>query len=221
MFVPVEIPAILSPEEVHHTCSVLREATWENGANTAGPVAASVKHNLQARDERANIVELRHRVVGLVQAHPLFAAVVRPQTLGVMFSLYKEQAEYGRHVDAAQMSGVRRDVSFTIWLSEPDAYDGGELEIESPFGETRYKLVAGSAIVYPATALHSVTRVTRGARLVIVGWARSFVRDPAQRELLLELDLVKNRLFEQHGKIIEVDLLSKCSANLMRMWMED
>jgi PKHD-type hydroxylase len=116
---------------------------------------------------------------------------------------------------------MRSDVSFTLFLSDAASYDGGELIIESAGGEEAFRLDAGSLIAYPATSLHRVGTVTRGARLAAVGWARSFVRDPAQRELLFDLDTARRQMFAQHGKSADYDLVSKSLANLLRMWMED
>jgi PKHD-type hydroxylase len=112
-------------------------------------------------------------------------------------------------------------VSFTLFLSDPDTYEGGALVIETSGGEDDIKLPAGSLVGYPSTTLHRVAEVTKGARLAAVGWARSFIRDPAQRELLFDLDTARTRLFEKGGKTAEFDLISKASANLLRMWAED
>src|SRR5215468_4853765 len=113
------------------------------------------------------------------------------------------------------------DVAFTLFLCDPASYDGGELTIESAAGEETFKLDAGALIAYPATSLHRVADVTRGARLAAVGWARSFIRDPARRELLFDLDTARRQLFARAGKSAEFDLISKSFANLMRMWVED
>jgi PKHD-type hydroxylase len=128
---------------------------------------------------------------------------------------------YGRHVDDALMDGMRTDVAFTLFLSDPNSYDGGELTIESAAGEEAFKLDAGALVAYSATSLHRVADVTRGARLAAVGWARSFVRDPARRELLFDLDSARRQLFAREGKSAEFDLISKSFANLLRMWAED
>jgi PKHD-type hydroxylase len=138
-----------------------------------------------------------------------------------MFSRYEGGMHYGSHVDDALMQGMRTDVSFTLFLSEPESYDGGELVIESASGEDAVKLDAGSLLAYPSTTLHHVAAVTRGVRLAAVGWARSFIRDGAQRELLFDLDTARRRLFAREGKSAEYDLVSKSLANLMRMWVED
>jgi PKHD-type hydroxylase len=129
--------------------------------------------------------------------------------------------EYGSHVDDAIMQGMRTDVSFTLFLSDPDSYDGGALIIQTPAGEDAVKLPAGSLVAYPSTTLHRVEPLSRGTRLAAVGWARSYVRDAAQRELLFELNTVRQSLFKQSGKTPDFDLLSKTSTNLLRMWAED
>jgi PKHD-type hydroxylase len=128
---------------------------------------------------------------------------------------------YGSHVDDALMAGMRADVAFTLFLSEPDSYDGGELAIESPAGDDIVKLASGSLVAYPATTLHRVADVRGGVRLAAVGWARSFIRDPAQRELLFDLDTARREMFAKNGKSAEFDLVSKSLTNLIRMWAED
>jgi PKHD-type hydroxylase len=138
-----------------------------------------------------------------------------------MFSAYEPGMRYGSHVDDALMQGMRTDVSFTLFLSEPASYDGGELVIESASGEDAVKLEAGGLVAYPSTALHHVTEVTRGVRLAAVGWARSYVRDGARRELLFDLDTARRQMFARHGKSADYDLVSKSLANLLRMWVED
>lgn len=216
---PILIDNVLTNKEVEFIRTTLTAIKWERGASTAGPVAASVKHNWQA--EGHDSMTLRGQVQHTIMRNEMFRALVRPQIIGLVFSRYDEGCEYGTHIDAAEMSGVRRDVSFTISLSAHHEYEGGWLEIDRGLTEDKYRIGLGSMLVYPATSLHRVTPITRGSRFVIVGWARSLVRDPYKRELLFDLDLAKSKLFADHGKTAEIDLISKCSANLMRMWMED
>lgn len=128
--------------------------------------------------------------------------------------------DYGRHTDNALMGQYRSDVSFTVFLSNPDEYDGGELIIESADDERAYKLAGGCTLVYPSSTLHRVEPVKRGTRLVVVGWVQSWVRDPAKRELLFDLDTVRRSLYAQSGKTNEFDLLCKSLANLTRQWCE-
>ena len=147
---------------------------------------------------------------------------MRPKALTpLLFSRYETGMHYGSHVDDALMGGMRTDVSFTLFLSDPKSYDGGELTIESASGEETFKLDAGALVAYSATSLHRVADVTRGARLAAVGWARSLVRDPARRELLFDLDSARRQMFAREGKSAEFDLVSKSVANLLRMWVED
>jgi PKHD-type hydroxylase len=138
-----------------------------------------------------------------------------------MISRYKPGKKYGTHVDDALMRGMRTDVSFTLFLAEPETYEGGALVIETAAGEHEFKLTAGSMIVYPSNSLHRVAPVESGERLAAVGWARSFVRSPERREILFDLETARREVFELQGKSSTFDQLSKCSANLLRMWADD
>lgn len=220
MNVPVEIANIYTPAEAEALRRYADDYNrWIDGRTTAGPIAAGVKSNLQL-DEYATR-ELRANVVGRLMTHELFHAITRPKHIGIMFSKYLQDDGYGLHVDDSLIGEHRRDISFTISLSDPSMFAGGDLVIESPFGETCHRPAAGTAVVYPATTLHRVEPIISGERVVIVGWVRSYIRDAAQRELLFELDLVKAKMYANYGRSTEVDLLSKCSANLKRMWLED
>jgi len=183
-------------------------------ANAAG-LAGQRLSGLELERVRA-FIEMR------LAEHAVFALAIRPKTiLGPLFSRYEPGHAYGAHVDDALMGGVRADVSFTLFLSAPDSYDGGELIIDSAAGEDAFKLAPGSILTYPSTTLHRVAPVTRGHRMAAVGWVRSYIRDPAHRELLFELETARRRLFEREGKTADGDLLAKCAANLLRMWCED
>ena len=116
---------------------------------------------------------------------------------------------------------MRTDLSVTVFLSDPEDYDGGELVIESAAGEQDVKLAAGDAVVYPTTFLHRVAPVTKGERLAAVTWVRSLVRDAAKREMLFDLETARHALFERLGKTPELDLLAKTQSNLLRRWAED
>lgn len=220
------IDDVLTQKEVDWVRAMLETVGWVRGSETAGPIAAGVKNNWQAKIEDTNA--LRSQLLKKLGDNAEFQAIVRPQVVGLMFSRYDQGNAYGPHVDAAVMQGVRRDVSFTLELSEDEMsgdnqneYDGGALIIENGSRDENLKLRRGSMVVYPATSLHHVTPITRGSRFVVVGWARSYIRDADKRELLYELDLAKSSIFAKDGKTPEVDLISRASANLMRMWMED
>ena len=217
----LSIADVLSAADVEEVRAGLATATFVDGKATAGWSARLVKSNLQA-SRGPEVERVRALVDTRLREHAVFALAVRPKTiLGPMFSRYEPGHAYGTHVDDALMGGVRTDVSFTLFLADPDSYDGGELVIDTASGEEAFKLPAGSAVAYPSSSLHRVTPVTRGARLAAVGWVRSFVRDPAQRELLFDLETARRRLFDRHGKSAESDLLAKCTANLVRMWCDD
>jgi PKHD-type hydroxylase len=215
------IADVLSAAEVAEVRAALASATFVDGKATAGWSAQLVKANLQAAGG-PELEGTRSLVQARLIENAVFALATRPKTvLGPLFSRYEPGHAYGAHVDDALMGGVRTDVAFTLFLSPPDSYDGGELVIDGPAGEDSFKLGAGSAIAYPSTTLHRVAPVTRGQRLAAVGWVRSYIRDAAQRELLFELETARRRLFEREGKTADADLLAKCAANLLRMWCED
>lgn len=214
------IADVLSAEDAAEIRAALAHAPFEDGARTAGWNARLVKDNEQARDS-ATLRLLRERVEGAIGKNELFGLAVRPKALTpLVFSRYGGGQAYGSHVDNPLMGGIRTDVSFTLFLAEPEAYDGGELVIESPSGEDAVKLPAGHMVVYPSTALHRVEPVTRGERVAAVGWAQSHIRDAAQRELLFDLETARRRLFDRLGKTEDLDLLAKSAANLVRMWAE-
>ena len=216
----IPIGAVLSPDDIQHARALLALAPFEDGRATAGWSARLVKHNLQAKPD--SLTALRAFIAERIVSHEIFALAVRPKALTpLIFSRYGAGHAYGAHVDDALIGGLRTDVSFTLFLAAPESYDGGELVIETPSGEDAFKLAAGSLIAYPSTSLHRVEPVRSGERWAAVGWARSLLRDPAQRELLFDLDRARMGLFAREGKSAEFDLLAKCSANLLRRWIED
>ena len=217
----IVIRNVLCADEVALVCETLARATFEDGRETAGFAARLVKNNRQATNDRT-VETVRKLVEERILGNDLFEMAVRPKALvSVLFSRYDAGMQYGSHVDDALMAGMRTDVSFTLFLSDPESYDGGELVIESAAGEDAVKLAAGSLLAYPSTTLHHVSPVTRGERLAAAGWARSFVRDPAQREMLFDLDTARRQMFAKDGKTAQYDLVSKSLANLLRMWVED
>ncbi|MGB3719551.1 MAG: Fe2+-dependent dioxygenase [Proteobacteria bacterium] len=217
----LSIGDVLNAAEVANAVSVLNKARFVDGRATAGFAARAVKSNAQAR-ESEDIETLREMIADRLRANAVFEMAARPKRfIGPMFSRYRVNDAYGEHVDEPIMDGARTDISFTLFLSPPETYDGGELIIASPAGEDAVKLPAGSVIVYPSTTLHRVAPVTRGERLAAVGWVRSFIRDAAQRELLFELDTARRQLFEREGSSQTFNLVSKSLANLIRMWSED
>ena len=219
----VKIPGVLSADELGAVQSTLKSAEFVDGKLTAGWYAKQVKHNQQLPSNAAK--DLREQIQTALYRHPLFQAMVRPKKIhSILLSRYDKGMSYGRHADNALMSANgtqwRSDVSFTVFLNEPGEYEGGELVMEGADDERAYKLSAGMAIAYPSSTLHRVDPVISGTRFVAVGWVQSWVRDPAKREILFELDTVRRSLFAQEGKTDEFDLLSKNVANLLRLWTE-
>jgi PKHD-type hydroxylase len=195
------------------------EAPWLDGGETAGWHARPVKRNRQLDRSSSLHQRLSQGLEPLLLAQPLLQAVALPRALhGLRFSRMGPGEGYGRHVDNAFMAGGRSDLSFTVFLSDPEGYGGGALVLEGPSGEERWRLPAGQALLYPSTLLHRVEPVQRGERLVAVGWIESRVRQVERRELLFELDTARRSLFAREGKGEEFDLLCRCYANLLRMW---
>ena len=216
------IANVLSRADLTIVRNALKRARFVDGRATAGFAARLVKNNQQVDAADHSIEAIRKLVTERIAKNELFKLAVRPKTLSpLMFARYERGKNYGSHVDDPLMNGMRTDVSFTLFLSDPKTYSGGELVIESAAGEDSVKLPAGAMVIYPTTALHRVAKVTKGQRLVCVGWARSLIRDAAQRELLFDLDTARRRMFARGGKSADYDLVSKSLANLMRMWVED
>jgi PKHD-type hydroxylase len=194
-----------------------------DGRATAGWAARGAKQNQQLDPAHAGVRELRDRLAAEVAAHPMLRQFARPARLGEpLLSRYGVGDAYGPHVDDALMGEppLRTDLAWTLFLSEPDSYDGGELVIESLEGETPVKLPAGALVVYDCGALHRVAPVTRGERLACVGWIQSRVRDSRQRALLFTLDQARRALHAREGDSAEFLQLSQVHSQLLRMWAE-
>jgi PKHD-type hydroxylase len=206
--------------------SWMAEALFEDGRVTAGGNARKVKLNEQVSDDPdrrdPKLKTMQDEVLDRLWDHDHFMAAAQPKKIHPpLFSRYLPGMSYGTHMDNAIMGEMRIDLSLTLFLSDPADYEGGELFIDFATGERAIKLPAGSAVLYPTTALHRVAEVTRGQRQVVVTWIRSMVRDPAAREILLDLKTARDRLSKQLGKTPEVDLLGKTYTNLLRRWVED
>jgi PKHD-type hydroxylase len=212
------IENLLSPAEAGAWRETAAALAFGDGRATAGRYAREVKANDQAAPSpgRDALLEaVRTRIAG----HEVFAAAVRPRAFTpLILSRYREGQTYGMHVDDALMKGVRTDVSFTLFLSDPDTYEGGALEIADHFEVREVRLPAGGLVLYPSTTLHRVTPVTRGERLAVVGWAQSWVRDAGQREILFDLDRSVAEIHAREGKSELFDTLAKTRSNLIRMW---
>ncbi len=215
------IQGVLNEGDLAHARDAAVEGQFRDGGETAGWHARIAKNNEQAHPSDEALQRVADLVAERLLHNDVFALAVRPKRLApVMISRYAAGRSYGAHVDDALMGELRSDVSFTVFLSNPLEYAGGELVLERPEGEQAFKLEAGDAVVYPSTFLHRVNPVESGTRLVAVGWAQSLLRRAEHRELLFDLDTARRALFDRLGKSAEFDLLSKCLSNLLREWSE-
>ncbi len=216
-----QLEQLLSPEQVLALQSQLLspDSPWEAGVETAGWHARGVKHNRQLQRASDRHRQLAAGLLQALEAHPLLQAAALPLRIhSLRFSRSGPGEGYGRHLDDAYMAEGRSDLSFTLFLSEPAHYSGGELVLEFPGGDEPHKLAAGDVLVYPSTLLHRVEPVEQGERLVAVGWIESRIRSAEQRELLFELDTARRSLFAREGKSEEFDLISRSYSNLLRLW---
>ncbi|MBC5766177.1 Fe2+-dependent dioxygenase [Ramlibacter albus] len=215
--------SLFTPEEVREARRVLDAAPWAEGRVTAGSQAAQAKNNEQLSADCDESRYLQQMVLRALDRAPRFLAAALPRKVfPPRFNRYTGAANaFGPHVDGAirfaeQGVRVRSDLSCTLFLSEPDDYDGGELVT----GGQRLKLAAGQAVLYPATTIHEVTPVTRGARIASFFWIESMVRSHEQRALLLDLDDALTRLRSRHGDDSDTVALTGTYHNLLRMWAD-
>ncbi|RKH57027.1 Fe2+-dependent dioxygenase [Corallococcus aberystwythensis] len=223
----VHIPQVLTPEQVAHCRAVFQKAAWEDGRTTAGKQSAQVKKNLQLPEGSPAARELGDLVLAGLEKSPLFISAVLPQRVfPPLFNRYEPGMDFGSHVDNAirpllgTSQRIRTDVSATLFLSDPDSYDGGELVVEDTYGNHAAKLPAGDLIVYPSTSLHHVTPVTRGVRLASFFWVQSMVRDAGQRSLLFDMDTSIMQLTREVPKSPALVMLTGVYHNLLRQWAE-
>ena len=212
---------VLTPDQIPALREKILALKFVDGTQTAGWHAKLVKNNLQADRAQPGFAELNKAATDAILSNQTVRIAARPKAVTpLLFSRYSGGMTYGTHVDDAVIMGVRSDVSFTLSLTDPGAYQGGELVMETPGGEQAFKLPAGHMILYPSTTLHRVEPVTSGERLAAVGWMQSAIRDAHAREILYDLELARRGVFDKQGKTREFDLLSKATANLQRLWAE-
>ena len=221
----LRIPSVLDRSELDMVRRMLAGAPFVDGKLSAGQVAKRVKHNQEVDRRARELEQLNNLVMGKLVQHPVYRSAALPLRVAApYYARYTPGMQYGDHVDDPVMGadGVlyRSDVSITIFLGDPAGYDGGELVINTPFGEQQVKLPAGDAVMYPSSSLHRVAEVTHGERLVAVTWLQSLVRDPARRELLHELNSVRERMLANTPETEDAKLINKTYVNLVRMWGE-
>ena len=222
------VPDVLSKAEVADFRAAMDAADWEDGRSTAGAQSARVKKNEQLPPNSDIARQLGEAVIRALVANPLFVSAAIPkQIFPPLFNRYGVGQHFGIHVDNAvrgdHLSGarIRTDLSVTLFLSEPEEYDGGELIVEDYYGSHRVKLPAGHLVLYPATSLHAVTEVTRGARVASFFWLQSMVRDGHARSLIFDLDTAIQGLVQRVGRDDpELVKLTGIYHNLIRCWAE-
>ena len=223
----LHVPDVLTPTQVSELRAALDAADWTDGRETVGEQGAKVKRNRQLPEQSAIGRKLGQVVLTALARTPLFHSAALPlRFVPPLFNRYEGGEHYGLHVDGAVRTipgtgeQLRTDLSCTLFLSEPDDYDGGELEVVDTYGAHEVKLPAGDLILYPSTSLHQVHPVTRGARVCSFFWLQSMVRDNAQRAMLFELDQTISRLRARDGESPESVSLTGHYHNLLRLWSE-
>jgi PKHD-type hydroxylase len=217
------IKNVLNSEQLARLLLVLEKIDYVDGARTAGPDAKEVKVNLQAKKKDPNSQAARLAVCEVLVKNPDFQSYAQPRQIGPMlFSRYKKGMKYGKHVDNAIMQAgsgqMRTDLSFTIFLSDPESYGGGELKITTFGNGELVKADRGDMVIYPSGSLHEVLEVTSGVREVAVGWVQSFIKNTEERQVMFDISRAQSAMWKKEGKTEEYDLLSRARTNLMRMW---
>ena len=221
----LQIPDVFSPEQVVQARRLLSQADWVDGRVTAGHQSARSKDNLQLPEDHPVARQVGDMILSSLQRNPLFISAALPlRVFPPLFNCYESGQSFGNHVDNAirQVRGtglsVRTDLSATLFLADPEEYDGGELIVEDTYGVHSVKLPAGHMVLYPASSLHNVTPVTRGTRLVSFFWLQSMVRDDGERTLWFDLDTAIQRLtldLPDHPSAVQ---LTAVYHNLLRRW---
>ena len=220
----ITIEGVISPQEVAAARAFMAQGEFLDGGLSAGKMAEGVKNNLELAQGSDIFKRLNAVVFEKLLRHPRFQAAALPnKTAAPFYSRYSAGMQYGAHVDNPLMGSgpyLRTDVSSTLFLSDPDSYEGGELCVMTGFGEQKVKLAAGCAVVYPSSSLHHVAEVTEGERQALVVWLQSCVRDPAQREILYRLWQSRESLLVADPDGEDTQRIDYIYANLVRMWAE-
>ena len=225
----IELPQLLSADDIAAAQHLLRDAPWSDGRLSAGTQARQVKHNEQLPRDCEAAVRIRALISQRLNTSALFLSAALPrQVFPPHINRYEargpgQDQHYGPHIDnavrlLADGQHIRTDVSCTVFLNGPHDYDGGELVVHDTYGQHAVKLPAGHAVLYPGTSLHEVRPVTRGVRWASFFWVQSLVRSDEQRRLLFDMDMNLLRLRQQHGDTPETTALTGTYHNLLRMW---
>jgi PKHD-type hydroxylase len=223
----LQIPDVLTADQVLRARKILGEADWVDGRVTAGHQSARVKDNMQLPEASQAARELGAMILGALEQHALFISAALPsRVFPPLFNRYQGGHSFGTHVDNAirQVTGtphrIRTDLSCTLFLTGPDEYEGGELIVEDTYGTHTVKLPAGHMILYPATSLHHVRPVTQGSRIASFFWIQSMIRDDGERTLLFDLDVAIQRLNAEKSDHPIATQLTGVYHNLLRRWAD-
>jgi PKHD-type hydroxylase len=224
----IQVPEVLTAAQVAEVRRIVDGADWIDGNVTSGAQAALAKRNKQLSEDSRAAKRAREVVLDALARNPLFIAAALPAKIWPpLFNRYGEGERFATHVDNAvrvKRDGterIRTDLSATLFLCDPDSYEGGELTVEDTYGAHAVKLAAGDLILYPASSLHHVTPVTSGERVASFFWIQSMIRDDARRRLLFEMDVAVQRLAGELGQGHEsVVALTGTYHNLLRMWAD-
>ena len=223
----ITIPDVLDAKQLAHCRQLLQQASWEDGAKTAGYIAVQAKQNLQLSLNDPLNKALGDIILGaLAQNQAFIAAALPAKILPPRFNRYEHSGQYGNHIDNAIFAApgsnerIRSDISCTLFFSEPDEYEGGELSIEDTYGTQQIKLPAGHMVVYPGNSLHHVTPVTKGVRMASFFWVQSMVRQAHKRAILWELDQSIQEIAMATDDASRLARLSGVYHNLVREWAE-
>lgn len=221
----LEIAKVLNQAQLAKINQILDECEFVDGKLSAGSAARQVKNNEELKKDPKRMELLIRILVSSLGYNQTFNSAVLPRRMAdPIFARYRAGMQYGDHVDDAIMGKngprMRSDVSMTLFLRDPDSYQGGELVIRTSFGDSRVKLAAGDAVIYPSSSLHHVAEVTAGERRVALLWVQSHVRDPDRRELLFELNRAREHLLAEAPKEQSTRLVDKSFSNLVRMWSD-
>jgi len=223
----LHIPNVLTKEQIKECKKLLDEATWIDGKLTAGSQAVNVKSNLQLAENDPLLKHLRDIITSTLKSNPLFVSAALPNhIISPFINRYENSGAYGNHVDNSILydttvgKNFRTDISCSLFFTEPEEYEGGEMIIEDTFGTHEVKLPAGDLILYPSTSLHRVEPVVSGVRMVSFMWTQSMIRNAWKRSILFELDNTIQSLRAKHGETQEAVNLSIHYHKLIQEWAE-
>ena len=218
----LKLPNVLTPEAVGELRRFLEAQPFQDGRQSGNP---KLKNNLQVLGRNPQVQQAVQTVTQALLRNPTFTAFALPKTFQVMFNRYEPGMFYKDHMDAALMGGLtsqplRTDLSFTVFLSDPASYEGGDFVMRTSFGDLTVRGEPGHAICYPSNMLHRVEPVTQGARWAAVGWLQSFVRDLDERLVMFELEQLRGRVTRHDVEHPEDEAFGRLRENLMRLWVD-